>query len=408
MPTVSVLIPNYNRARMLQDAIRSVLAQTYQDFEILVVDDGSTEDIPAALAPFGDRVRYARKENGGCASAKNHGLGLVTGEYLAVVDNDDLWLPAKLERQVEVLKHQPNVGVVSCQVFVMDDDARVLARPPQGSLRQQPLVSLSELAEQNVIVGGSSSEMVRTAALRAEGGFNTAIDFVDDWDCWLRLARRWQIWMVPEPLSYYRISSQGYRNHAPLPAKADAVHANVLRVLEEVFATWPATEGDPGPIQARAYAREYLRHGLVLYAVGRQAEGRATWEQAIARDAGIAANPTTVKPATIACATGYALGLSAAERAKQATRVLANILSDLPQPVRFLHDQRAKVEAALLAELAFLAAQHGDAAETRSLAWRCLARDVSWARNVGLVKLITTGGRAHWPIPVQEHLARFS
>lgn len=250
--------------------------------------------------------------------------------------------------------------------------------------------------------------MVRIEAMREIGGFDTGIRFVEDWDCWLRIARKWKTWMVPEPLSYYRLNSQGQRNHAPFPAQVDAVHANILRVLEQAFGSWPAEQGDPAPVRARAHAREYLRHALVLSAVGRQGEGRSAWEKAIAGDADIAADATTVKSAIIACATGYALGLSAAERANQAMHVLANILSDLPQPVRFLHDEHTKVEAALLAELAFLAAQHGDAAETRLLAWRCLARDISWARNVGLVRLITTGGRAHWPIPVQEHMARFS
>ena len=89
-------------------------------------------------------------------------------------------------------------------------------------------------------------------------------------------------------------------------------------------------------------------------------------------DAGIAAEPATIKPAIIACATGYAMGLSTAERTEQATHVLANILSNLPGPVRFLQDQRAQVEAALLAELAFLAAQQGDPARARA-DWRCAA-----------------------------------
>lgn len=407
MPTVSVLIPNYNRGRMLQDAVRSVLVQSYQDFEILVVDDGSTEDIPAALAPFSARVQYVRKENGGCASAKNFGLGLVTGEYLAVLDNDDLWLPAKLERQVEELKRQPNVGMVSCQVFVMDDDARVLARPPQGAGRKTPRVSLAELAEQNVIVGGSSAQMVRTNALRDIGGFDTSV-YHDDWDCWVRLAYHWRLWMIPEPLAYYRINSQGYRNHAPLPERADAVHKSMLTVSERAFEGWWEEEGDPTPIRARAQAREYLRHALVLSAVGRQAEGRAAWEQAIAMDAGIAAEPATIKPAIITCAAGYAMGQSTAERTEQATHVLANILSHLPGPVHFLQDQRAQVEAALLAELAFLAAQQGDPAETRALALRCLTRDPTWVRNIGFMKLLATGGRKYWPIPVQEHMARLS
>jgi len=406
--TVSVLIPNYNRAHMLQDAVRSVLAQTYQDFEILVVDDGSTEDIPAALMLFGERVRYIRQENAGPAAARNLGLRYATGRYIAFLDNDDLWLPRKLERQVDALQRQPDLGMVSCQAFVMDDDARVLARCPQGADRPTPVVSLAELAEQNAIVGGGSSEMVRAEAMHEISGFDVGIRFVEDWDCWLRLARRWQIWMVPEPLSYYRLNAHGHRNHAPLPAHVDAVHANILRVLEQTFGNWPREQGDAVPIQARAYAREYLRHALVLYAVGRQAEGRSTWEQAIASYAGIAANPAAVKAAIIACTTGYAMGLPRAERSKQIARILADILSDLPQPVLSLRDQRSRLEAALLAELAFLAAQQGDPVEARAWALRCLTCEPAWVRNIGFLKLLATGGKQHWPIPVQEHMTRFS
>jgi glycosyltransferase involved in cell wall biosynthesis len=407
MPTVSVMIPNYNRPLLLQDAVESVLAQSFQDLEILVVDDGSTEDIPAALAQFGDRVRYIRKENAGPAVARNFGLEHVTGEYVAFLDNDDLWLPRKLERQVEVLQRRPEVGMVSCQAFVMDDAARVLARPPQGCDRVSPEVSLEELSEQNAIVGGGSSEMVRTQALQDIGGFNTAIRFVEDWDCWLRLARQWKLWMVPEALSYYRLNSQGQRNHAPTPAQADAVHANILRVLEQAFASWPAERGSPAEHQPRAYAREYLRHALVLYAIGRQAEGKSTWEQAIQQDYLIAASPDAVRPAVINCLAGYVIGAPSAKRMTLGREYVTNVLSDLPPPVRYLQDEQAELEAALLAELAFLAAQWGDAPEARRLALRCLARDPGWARNVGLIKLIADGGRSHWPIPVQEHKARF-
>jgi len=407
MPTVSVLIPNYNRAHMLQDAIRSVLAQTYQDYEMLVVDDGSTEDIPAALVPFGERVRYVRKENGGCASAKNYGLERISGEYIAVLDNDDLWLPGKLERQVAVLESQPDVGMVSCQVFVMDDHSRVLARPPQGVGRETPRVSLAELAEQNVVFGGSSAQMVRTSALRDIGGFDTQI-YHDDWDCWVRLARDWQIWMIPEPLAYYRINSRGYRNHAPLPARADSIHRSMLEISERACQHWPDGQADWGSIRARARAREYLRHALVLFAVDRQADGQAAWERAITYDASITTDAAIVKQAVIDCATGYAMVHAGTARAGEAKRVLNNILPNLPQPVRALTAQRAQMEAALLAELAFLAAQQGEATEARTLAWRCLTRDLTWMRNVGLMKLLLTGGKAYWPVPVQEHIAGLS
>jgi len=115
-----------------------------------------------------------------------------------------------------------------------------------------------------------------------------------------------------------------------------------------------------------------------------------------------------VQTATIACATGYAMSVSQKERTERALKILADILSNLPPPLKSLHDHHAKLQAALLAELTFLAAQQGNVGDTRTLAMRCFAKDISWALNLGMVKLLLNGGRPFWPIPVQQHMARHS
>jgi glycosyltransferase involved in cell wall biosynthesis len=103
MPTVSVIVPTFNRRKLVVNAIRSVLCQTYRDYEIIVVDDGSTDDTAEALTPYMDRIRYVYQANLGASAAKNRGVQLARGKWISVLDSDDLWLPTKLEAQLKVV-----------------------------------------------------------------------------------------------------------------------------------------------------------------------------------------------------------------------------------------------------------------------------------------------------------------
>jgi glycosyltransferase involved in cell wall biosynthesis len=125
-PRVTVIIPTYNYGRYLPDAIASILAQTFRDFEIIVVDDGSTDDTPAIMAAQTDpRVRPVRKENGGTSSARNLGRTLARGEFLTFLDADDLWRPTFLERHIEVLDAEPEVAY-SFANFIRTQDGKIL------------------------------------------------------------------------------------------------------------------------------------------------------------------------------------------------------------------------------------------------------------------------------------------
>ena len=117
---VSIIIPTYNRPRWLPQTIESALGQTYPDFEIIVVNDGSTYDIEQVLEPYRDKINYIYKENGGPGSAVNVGIAASTGEYISRIDDDDLFLPNKLERQVERFQQNPQLGLVASDHHIIN------------------------------------------------------------------------------------------------------------------------------------------------------------------------------------------------------------------------------------------------------------------------------------------------
>jgi glycosyltransferase involved in cell wall biosynthesis len=120
-PLVSVIVPTYNYAEFIGEAIKSVLDQTIQDFEILVIDDGSTDNTKEVVLSFGDKVRYFYQSQQGPAKARNKGIVESKGEYIAFLDADDVWLPSKLEKQVNLFRSNPKLGMVVTDNFLFDD-----------------------------------------------------------------------------------------------------------------------------------------------------------------------------------------------------------------------------------------------------------------------------------------------
>lgn len=225
-PLVSVVIPAYNYERFLADAIRSVLEQTFTDYELIVVDDGSTDNTPEVAARFAGKIRYVRQPNSGLSATRNNGAALGTGDYIAFLDADDEWLPEKLAIQVPVLQNHPEVGLVTSLFTLMDAERR----PMQGlKPAQAPGETFREIIQRGT--AAPSSFMVRRSVFEALNGFDTALPTMEDFDFGLRLAARFGVSHLSQPLGRYRI-------HGPsLSQKVEKVYPCYIRIFERLLAS---------------------------------------------------------------------------------------------------------------------------------------------------------------------------
>lgn len=200
MPEISVVIPTYNAARYVGAAVDSVLAQTFTDLEVLVVDDGSEDNTREVLAPYGQPVRYLYQENAGVSAARNLGIAKSRGRYVAFLDADDTWLPGKLELQRSALTCMPGVGACYSAHIVADEDLSPLG--VQRSPRRAG--ALEDLLFRGNVVGTPSTVIVERELLERVGGFDPAFSQCADWDMWVRVARHTEFAYIGEPLVTYR------------------------------------------------------------------------------------------------------------------------------------------------------------------------------------------------------------
>jgi len=199
---VSVIIPAYDRPDMLQEAIVSVLDQTYDDFEVVVVDDGSPEPLEPVVEQFDDnRIEYHRlEENQGANVARNTGIEKSSGDYLAFLDDDDRWKPTKLEDQVVILDKKPDIGLVyTGQEFVDSDETTTKTKTPDGG------GDVKRYLLKGGYVGGFSCVMLRRELVCTVGKPDPELPILQDTEWWLRLSRETLFFAIEKPLVVRRI-----------------------------------------------------------------------------------------------------------------------------------------------------------------------------------------------------------
>ena len=220
MPKVSVIIPTYNRADFIEDAVESVLCQTYKDYEIIIVDDGSTDGTEDVLQKYHNKIRYIYKSNGGEASARNTGIKHAQGAYIAFLDSDDLWLPERLKFGVQALDADKNIGLffADCnRVFNGERESKTFFdyyKPYAGFVFKQ-LFMRCFIPMPTVIL---RKECFQKVGIFSESPTPCADYDCTDYDMWLRVSACFKIDYIKMPLAIYRIHSKSISyNNFPGP-----------------------------------------------------------------------------------------------------------------------------------------------------------------------------------------------
>jgi glycosyltransferase involved in cell wall biosynthesis len=271
MPRVSIVIPVYNAAAFVREAVDSALAQTHPDTEVIVIDDGSTDETPAILAAYGNRIRVHRQRNTGVGGARNTATQLATGEWLAFLDADDVWAPRKIETQLDA---------VGDGAWVYTNRFNFGARGPLPELQSDVTLMTDGDVFVPLLLRGNfitlSSAMMRTRLVIDLGGFCCRDGGCSDWDLWLRAAsRRHEVRYVAEPLVGYRFTSTSMSaNHRRMTPARRAVVARALETERGRALPWR--------LRRRIWAETYRTNGWDAARSGARWDALADYARAAA------------------------------------------------------------------------------------------------------------------------------
>ena len=254
---VSVVIPTFNRAWCLQDAVDSVQAQTFRDFEVIVVDDGSTDETAAMASTWEAPIRFLQQRNKGVSAARNAGIHAARGHFLAFLDSDDLWRPEKLARQVAFFDAQPEALICQTEETWIRRGVRVNPklrhRKPSGWIFEPSLA---------LCLVSPSAVMMRRDLFDAVGLFDEQLPACEDYDLWLRVSARYPVHLIETPLVVKR------GGHADQLSRQHSLDRHRIRSLEKLLGSGMLSAG-----QAQA-AAAMLQEKCRIYAAGCRKHGR--------------------------------------------------------------------------------------------------------------------------------------
>ncbi len=194
-PKVSVVIPTFNRAQLVTEAVDSILSQSYRDFELVVVDDGSTDDTAQRLTAYGHHIRLYRQENRGASAARNAGIGVARGEYIAFLDSDDLWLEDKLRIQMDLMARDPQIKICYTGEIWMRRGVRV---NPKNKHRKYSGWILEKMLPLCIV--SPSSVLIAREVFDRVGLFDESLPACEDYDLWLRTGIHYPFVLIDRPL----------------------------------------------------------------------------------------------------------------------------------------------------------------------------------------------------------------
>lgn len=263
---VSVIVPVFNRASLVSQAIESILAQTYRNIEVIVINDGSTDGTEEILARYAgqypDHVRVLKQLNAGQVVAKNRGIRAAEGEYIAFLDSDDTWKRDKLDLQIPLF--HGNVGLVYCAIHEIDDSGnmiRTISCEPgaRGNIHEQLLVK-------NRMTG--SSVIVRRNALDAVGIFDERLRAAENWDLWIRISKEFEADFINEPLVNY------LQHNANISRNKILMRESAWAILQKHLPKTLITGSPLYEPYLEAYANFYYNWGVANFSAGEYLDAR--------------------------------------------------------------------------------------------------------------------------------------
>ncbi len=268
-PQVSVIVPTYNRACLLKEALDSVLAQSYGNVELIVVDDGSTDHTRRLLASYGDRITVLFQPNTGVSAARNHGIQAASGDLIALLDSDDYWLPEKLAAQIDFFKATPQAMICQTEEIWIRNGVRV--NPKRHHRKLSGMIFQASLP---LCLISPSAVMVRKSLLDEVGLFDEDLPACEDYDLWLRITWKYPVHLISAPLVLKR------GGHADQLSRLPQLDKYRIRSITRMLLKGVLSN------EERQAACRVLEHKCRIYAEGCHKRGRddeADYYRAIAR-----------------------------------------------------------------------------------------------------------------------------
>lgn len=369
MPIVSIIIPAYNQGEFLKQAIQSSLAQTFSDFEVIVVDDGSTDSTPQVVKEFTDtRIHYIRQENKGLSGARNTGILNARGEYLTFLDSDDLFLPEKLTLLTAEFRRHPEAGMIAGQAKLIDQHGR----PIDSTFNSVMPGDSAELILGNPFHVGSV--MVLKSWQEKIGGFDESLRSYEDWDMWLRLVRAGcKIMTIDQPVSLYRFHT------AQMTRNGNQMTRSSFAVLDKTFsqtdlpARWQQLHDQAyANAHIRAAAHGYLAHDFELGKT--HLDTAVTLYPPLKIDMDVLANRL--------------YGLTQLPKTSDPFEFLSNIYENLPHNLEGLGKRKNHYLGQAAVNLAFHAFQRGQYLKARKNALRAIQYQPRYLTNRGVLSIL--------------------
>lgn len=287
-PLVSVVVPTHNAASFIEETLGSVLGQTFDQLDVIVVDDASSDATCELVEGLDPRVRVIRQSRAGVCVARNRGLAEARGRYVCFLDHDDVWHPGKLAAQLEVFDRDPEVALVHTDYKVWTQDRSGAFPPAKSLLEERPApgvdAAVSGWVYHHLLVDSfilTSTAMMRADAVREAGAFDPELPYSEDWDLWLRLSRHWRFVKLKGSFALYRqLSTQGSRKFRTIDFRT--------RLLERAVARWGVSSPDGQSFGERAVWRQIGRfhasYGLDCLRAGEVARASRSFWRALRLD----------------------------------------------------------------------------------------------------------------------------